>query len=738
MPGNQQLYEQAMQLGDGFAWDQEWDKAIAAYARALQEYPEDPRSHNSLGFALLEAKRYADALRVYTRAHQLDRNDPLPLEKSADVLERLGRLKEAAEQYIAVADLHIAQGDLDKAIANWERATLLTPGLLQIHFRLAQAFERTGKRRAAILQYLVMAFNFQRAGDRTRALQACERALRLEPNNAQVLNAKRAIEAGELIAMPKMDEEDKPRSTQEMSAIEEVPPAEYNPEGPLGEATDKALAELAEFVLEGDLSASTAQAIKGIEMHKIGEFEQAAIAYMKADQQGLKFKALDMCLGSLFIKIKRWQDAQKHLEKMLTDKEYEGGAAHGLGLVMIGRGEHRKASDYLLRAVRAIDIGLALNEEEASQLEAVYETVEARMRGMQDGDLASLNTQYNKMLTGKDWKLRIQETRRTLADQLRTGDSNEIIYIIGDTGIVDSVSRIDRYLKSRMYNMAMEEAHFALERSPNSLPIHQRIAQVLMEDGHIQEAITKYNLVAYSYLARDDMASASSILYEVVKIAPTDVGLRTSLIELLERQEKWDDVLDEYIGLGNAHYELADSEQARAAYGEANRLAQRLNAPTDKRIEILARVAELDMSRLDLRQAQRTYEQIRTLSPNDGNARQALVDIYYRLNNAIEATKELDALLRIYAQQRRGDQIILVLEGLVQQRPSDMALRSRMAAVYRQIGRKQDAIAQLDALGELQLEAGLYQDACVTIKTIIQLGPTETEQYRTLLQQLGC
>ncbi|MBX3062835.1 MAG: tetratricopeptide repeat protein [Anaerolineae bacterium] len=737
MPGNQQLYEQAMQVGDGYAWDQEWDKAIAAYARALQEYPEDPRSHNSLGFALLEAKRYPDALRVYSRARQLDPNDPLPLEKSADVLERLGRLKEAAEQYIAVADVYIAQGDLDKAIANWERATQLTPGLLQIHFRLAQAFERTGKKRSAILQYLVMAFNFQRAGDVNRALQACERALRLEPSNAQVLNAKRAVESGEAIILPKMDEEEKDRPEPE-ATTEELAAADSNPEGPLGESTDKALGDLAEFVLDGDLSAATAQAIKGIELHKIGEYEQAAISYMKAETQGLNFPALSMCLGSLFIKVKRWQDAQKYLDKMLPVKEYEAGAAHGLGMVMMGLNEQRKASDYLLRAVKAIDIGLALNEEEASQLEAVYDTLKARMTGMQDGDLGNLNKQYNKMLTGKDWKLRIQETRRTVADQLRAGNTNEIIDMFSDTSIVDSVGQIDRYLKQRMYNMAIEEAHFALEHSPLALPIHQRIAQVLMEDGHIQEAITKYNLVAYSYLARDDMASASSILYEVVKIAPTDVGLRTSLIELLERQEKWNEVLDEYIGLGNAYYELADSEQARAAYGEANRLAQRLNASPDKRIEILARVAELDMSRLDLRQAQRTYEQIRTLAPNDDNARKALVDIYYRLNNAIEATKELDALLRIYAQQRRGDQIITTLEGLVQQRPSDMALRSRMSAVYRQIGRKQDAISQLDALGELQLEAGLYQDACATIKLIIQLGPSEMEQYRTLLQQLGC
>ena len=50
----------------------------------------------------------------------------------------------------------------------------------------------------------------------------------------------------------------------------------------------------------------------------------------------------------------------------------------------------------------------------------------------------------------------------------------------------------------------------------------------------------------------------------------------------------------------------------------------------------------------------------------------------------------------------------------------------------------EDEVSQLDALGELQLEAGLYQDACATIKQIMTLQPTDMEQYRNLLTQLGC
>jgi two-component SAPR family response regulator len=38
----------------------------------------------------------------------------------------------------------------------------------------------------------------------------------------------------------------------------------------------------------------------------------------------------------------------------------------------------------------------------------------------------------------------------------------------------------------------------------------------------------------------------------------------------------------------------------------------------------------------------------------------------------------------------------------------------------------------------MQLEAGLYQEACVTIKQILALNPSDSTQYKTLLSQLGC
>lgn len=743
MAGNRQLFEQAMNSGHIAAWDQNWNQAIGYYARAVQEIPDDASAHTSLGLALLQAKRYEDALKVYTRARQLSPDDPLPLEKTADVLERLGRLKEAAQQYVSVADVYLGQRDLDKAIANWARATRLTPGLLQIHFRLAQAYERTGQKKDAIREYLTLAFNFKASNDTQKALQAVERAIRLDPTNPQALNTKQALLSGSTVIVPKEFEMAAPVARQDdfgEGATGPIDPlADSDPGGPLGETTRLALADLAEVLLDGELDGYTTNLIQAVELQKIGEFEAALDLYRAGLRPGAQYPPVPLVMGAMFVAREQWLDAIRELTQAGRVPSYHAGAAHGLGQALYASNRQREAAQNLLDALRSIETSLAMGNEEALQLDAIYDSLVGRLGKMEEIDLKRMNERLLKWMSGPDWKRRIAETRRQLLETFSREGAEALSEIVTEGGdeVTDLVLRIDSYMRQGLFVLAMDEAFHAIEIAPSYLPVHLRVAQILMEEGRIHPAITKYNIIANSFLARNEIGRAAEILNEVISIAPTDTNLRASLISLLEKEERWDDVLDQYVNLADAYNQLADMEQARATYQNAMRLAQRIG-DNARRAEIMHRIADIDLSRLDLRQALRTYEQIRGFAPNDERARRSLVDINYRLNNTQEAVKELDGLLRIYAQEKRGDKIVALLEELVGHMPSDMALRSRLAAVYRQIRRNQDAIVQLDALGALQLEAGLYQDACATIRQLITLSPADIDQYQSLLAQLGC
>ena len=77
-----------------------------------------------------------------------------------------------------------------------------------------------------------------------------------------------------------------------------------------------------------------------------------------------------------------------------------------------------------------------------------------------------------------------------------------------------------------------------------------------------------------------------------------------------------------------------------------------------------------------------------------------------------------------------------MLEELARKHPGKQPLHARLAEAYRAAGRKADAIAQYDALGEIQLDAGQNQEAIQTIQTIIDLEPPDLEGYLELLRNL--
>ncbi len=756
MPGNRQIYEQAMNMGHAAAWDHEWDKAIAAYGRAVKEMPDDPAAHNSLGLALLQARRLEDALKVYMRAHQLAPDDPVPLERSADVLERLGRLKEAAQQYINVADLYLKQRDLKKAIANWEHATRLTAGLVSIHQRLALAYEKIGRKQHAIREYLTLAFNFQRANREDIAMQAVERALRLDPNNPQALNTLQAIRTGSLISpdIIKIDLEetgefeDLPRTGQLKLSDEEVDELlsggrveeEADPRGPLGEAIERALEAIATHVFAtGDLDEAGVYASQAIAYQQQGLHAEAIGAYERAQAAGLDHPGVHLALGALKLELKRLEEAIAHFDRAASEPSLAAGALHGLCLAHATLNRPRAAARYLVQAMRMADIEMVQHDDEAVQLAEIYDRLTASVEEADDHQLRELNVRFLEMLTGSSWKQRIAKTRRQLEEAitLQEPDSLVSIALYLDDRVTEGLNLIDRYMREGRYTLAMDQAHFMLESAPDYLPIHWRIGQILLERNNIPAAMAKYNLVAETYRLRGDNERAMAILQEALKIAPMDTSLHQSLIELLEEEGRWNDLLSEYIDLADAYYQLADLDAARATYQAAIQLGQRVGVPDEQIIQIMHRLGEIDVNRLDLRQAMRTYEQIRRMDPEDERARRALVDLNYRLNDAVSAVRELDGLLRLYAKQRKAAQIIRVLEELVTRYPKDMALRSRLAAVYRQTGNVSKAVEQLDELAELQLEAGLHNDAIVTIRQIIALNPERVDDYRRLLQQLS-
>jgi tetratricopeptide (TPR) repeat protein len=334
----------------------------------------------------------------------------------------------------------------------------------------------------------------------------------------------------------------------------------------------------------------------------------------------------------------------------------------------------------------------------------------------------------------------VRELTVHLMETLRRDGPRGLIDILttsgSESGLPEIITKIDRYIRQGLYTLAMDEAHSAVEIAPYYLPAHIRMAEILMKEGRIRQAIMKYNIIARVYMTREENDRAAAILTDVLKMAPLDIEVRQNLIELLEQQDRMSEALDQYIDLANTYQQLGDFERASQTFAASERLARRIGAPIQKLVEIKHAIAEINQMRLNTRQVQKVLEEILELTPDDERALRGLIDINYQQGNNVEAIKRLDTLLSTYAAKGLVTKIVSLLSELVERFPRDMALRARLASIYRKLGQHAQAIEQLDALGELQLEAGMNREAANTVRQIIALKPQRIEEYKKLLAQL--
>ena len=202
MPGRADVFQKAMNEGHSAAWDQDWGKAAAAYRKALQEIPDQPKALNSLGLALYQLNELEEALRTYQHVARLSPDDPAPFEKAAQISERLGDLKGAVDSSAQAAEKFFNQREVDKAIENWTRVTTLQPDDLAAHSRLAMVHERLGHAQQAVTEYLALASIFQRSGKPDKAQELITKSLQLLPQSQEAKQAQTLLKSGQLLPKP--------------------------------------------------------------------------------------------------------------------------------------------------------------------------------------------------------------------------------------------------------------------------------------------------------------------------------------------------------------------------------------------------------------------------------------------------------------------------------------------------------------------------------------------------------
>jgi tetratricopeptide (TPR) repeat protein len=341
-------------------------------------------------------------------------------------------------------------------------------------------------------------------------------------------------------------------------------------------------------------------------------------------------------------------------------------------------------------------------------------------------------------LSGIGWEERVVQARQQLNAQQEgvLAPLAEMISIPGADRVMESLALIERYSAKGKFDSALDEAQRAAEYSATYLPIHMKMAEILAKAGRGDDAIAKYTVVAELYRVRGDEVRSLGIYHQIAQLSPMDVNIRNRLTQMFTSQGKIIDAVQSTLETAEIHLSMADTEMARQTLNSALLLAQRPGVDKAVATAVLHKIAELDMQRLDWRQAVKTYEQLKNTNPGDDKARLALIGLHFKLANPRQAILETDDMLKYFLPNVGLPKSIELLESLIAEYGNDINLRQRITRLYQQVGRKADAIAQLDTIADAFHQSGNAADAARTIQAIIEMQPDNVDEYIQVLEQL--
>jgi tetratricopeptide (TPR) repeat protein len=661
----------------------------------------------------------------------------------------------------------------------------LAPGNLAARSRLALTYERLGRPAEAIQEYIAVGSILQKGDKKERAIEAVQRALMLKPGDPDASVALRLLREDKPLPAPhkprgvtsplRAKKSEKTDASAAQAALKQArgTPSESQvaaaPAEPLDAealAESKALSVLAGLLFEEPAeggkkerespgltalvestrgkrkSSSQQQSFRylgeAIDLKTRGHKRRAAKLFERAIEAGVRHPAVYYVLGLLYRELGSFEDARKCLAASLESPDLALGANLALGRLARSEGNLPEAAQYLLQALRMAD-AMSVEKGQSAQLNDLYDSMMASLGTGDEEALKRIVESALGFLEGPDWLSRVRQARLQLQRQAQDARIIPIAEMLARGGtqqVIEDLQNIDQLIADGHLTPAMEELMFCMDRAPGFLGLHMRMAELMMKSGHSDAALHKMELVAQTHELRGESPKAAEVLTKVLEYSPVDTGARQRLIHLLVAQDKIEEALDQCMQQAEFHRQMAQLEEARQALQAALDLGAQHKVDRFRQLTILHHMGDIDLARLDWRRALQIYGQVRKLDPDDEKASRIMVDLHLRLGQESQAAKELDSHLDHLVNNGRGSEALSMLEEMTREYPGKQMLHARLAEAYRAADRKADAIAQYDALGEIQLDAGQVQDAIRTIRTIIELAPPDLEGYHELLRNL--
>ncbi|MFO7168242.1 MAG: tetratricopeptide repeat protein, partial [Chloroflexota bacterium] len=124
----------------------------------------------------------------------------------------------------------------------------------------------------------------------------------------------------------------------------------------------------------------------------------------------------------------------------------------------------------------------------------------------------------------------------------------------------------EKYVEQGLMDAATDACLEVIRLAPDYLPIHLRLGEIYERDGRPEEALTKYQLLIDTYLARDEPRQAIPVYFRLIELSPDTINARARLAELLKNDGRVDEAADQIAIVASTYFRMGQTNKALEEY----------------------------------------------------------------------------------------------------------------------------------------------------------------------------
>lgn len=630
MPGNRAIFDRAMEQSREAAQQGRWDEALKAVVRALQEFPQDTNARLSAAVALLQTNKLDRALQIFEELRAGDRNNPLFLGYIAQAQSRQGS-PSAVDSYRSLADLHVSQRRPVPAIEALRELLKLNPNLDDQRLRLAKLYQEAGGIREAASEYLALAQRMLQARRLDEAAEHAETALRLDGNSREAKDLLVTIrdsmaKAAGLAPAKTADEPAAPAAERRVPTggmTGALRSQQFQIEKLVEQAIKKQEAgdhdgaiALYEQALAAGLERADVFYFLGTLYQERGDHKAAVGVLSRAAADPEYALSSHFALGTSYQELGQLPQAAQEFEQTISLVDLESiNRAEADDLIAMYESAatiYEQVGDIARAAALYSTLATFLDSkrwgrERAAEFKQRSKDLSdrnmfAKLRTLGTGALTPQPEPEHSMPQTQEPMPETWGKIRPITDFLRaeraqtTGSlgapaqpemrSEPLLMLeslppapaptfapvtpLNTAGLDEEtaswVTLSGKYLDQGLIEAALDACHEVIRVNLNYLPIHLRMGEIYERQERPEEAVTKYQLLIDTYRVRKEPEQAIDVYFRFIELSPDTINARSKLAELLKNAGRVEEATEQLIQVANTYYRLGQTNKALEEY----------------------------------------------------------------------------------------------------------------------------------------------------------------------------